>query len=245
MLLRNLRVAYAVPAQPHLVYQPPGGVLGHVLEDRARVATAWLRAQPSHVQLLDVLHERLRVARPERELGGQHHSVPELPAAEGAAPIDQVQLFGRQLRFRAGAVDDVDRPEHVRQAAAVRACVVDDGPSQRARNTARPLQPGVARSSEVACHSGEAGAGLHAKDETTLTVRLGARDRPRPVVDDDATDAAIAHQDVAARTEHEHRRLMLSASDHDASELLGIVRGDVHVSRPADTEGGVAGEWLI
>ena len=65
------------------------------------------------------------------------------------------------------------------------------------------------------------------------------------VVDDDATDAEVTDEDVAARAEHEQRLLRVAHRYDDLHQLAGVTHRDEHVRGPADTERRVTRQRFV
>ncbi len=75
VLVRELSVAEAMPAQANLVDVPPGRVVRRVLENRAAVASRRLSAPPLFVQLAHALLQRPGIAALEPKVHGEHDLV--------------------------------------------------------------------------------------------------------------------------------------------------------------------------
>src|SRR5690606_15339907 len=65
------------------------------------------------------------------------------------------------------------------------------------------------------------------------------------IIDDDAADALVADDDVAAGAEHENRDALLVGRAQDLAQLARFRRRHAGVSRATDADGRVARERLV
>ena len=174
VLLADLRVADAVPAQPDRVDEPPRVVAVRILEGAAAVASARLRRQPrrsSSATRDQSARRRRRAAAPARPTARRTPS--QSPRVKMlvryANPSSAFVIVSR----RVAAVQHRRREQHVRERAAVRAGVVDHRAAQRARDPRRPLDPRVPLARHLPRQRRERRPGLRPHDE------LVVRRRPR------------------------------------------------------------------